>query len=148
MSSEYWWWKYQWLQIPPVSSFVFSLLALGLLFALTLRESLCITNLSPQSILVLAAVGTGVEYGGGAYYITLFFSAVKFCSLSKCQLQIMLSSRVTMSSIRSSDLNHHRAESRYSLTNLSLFPPHQPWQPHFYSLFLWVSIFFFFRFHV
>ena len=146
MSNGYWWWKCQWLQIPPVSSFVFSLLALGLLFALTLRESLYITNLSPQSFLVPDPVGTGVEYGGGAYSITFLFSAVKFCSLSKCQLQIMLSSRVTMSSIRSSDLNHHRAESRYSLTNLSLFPPHQLWQPHFYSVS--ASFNFFFRFHI
>ena len=73
MSNAYGWWRYQWLQIPPVFSFAFSLLALGFLFALTLRESLC-TNLSLQSILVMDAVGTGVEYGGGAYSINFFFS--------------------------------------------------------------------------
>jgi len=72
-----------------------------------------------------------------------FFKKFKFYSLSRFQLyNTVLATIVTMLYIRSSELIHHIPDSLWPFTNLFLFyTPTNPWQPVFYSLFLWIQLF-------
>lgn len=72
----------------------------------------------------------------------------KIYSLSSFQVHnTALWTTVTMLYIRSPGLSHPIIEILYPLTIISPFPPpHNPWQPAFYYLFLWVRCFCFILF--
>lgn len=79
------------------------------------------------------------------YLFCVCMRTAKFYSLSKLQLyNTELSTVVTMLYIISSDLIHLIPQSLYShLPTLPYFPhPSSPWLPRFYSLPLWVWLFF------
>lgn len=76
--------------------------------------------------------------------VCVYVRRVKFYFLSRFQLyNKVLSTIVTTIYIRSWDLIHRATESLYPFANLSslFLPPCSPWQPLFYSLFLWVWLF-------
>ena len=118
---------------------------LGIMGSCSLKQGLCLIYNFIFSVSYSIWRGKEGEEDAKRYMcVCVYVRRVKFYFLSRFQLyNKVLSTIVTTIYIRSWDLIHRATESLYPFANLSslFLPPCSPWQPLFYSLFLWVWLF-------